>query len=123
MERAKSDQKDWKKRVNDATRVLQREEPNLKEAQTKLTDFEKHLELMGFSLDSSDFPMSSTLASSSTPVASSMNSASVDSSEPNSRLSSSTLFQVNEDCLMPSYESKAVIQKTPKKILQGLLNF
>ena len=31
LEIAKTDQKNWKKRVNDATRVLQREEPNLKE--------------------------------------------------------------------------------------------
>ena len=31
LERTKAEQKDWKKRVNDATRMLQREEPNLKE--------------------------------------------------------------------------------------------
>ena len=34
--------------------------------------------------------------------------------------SSSSLLQMNDDCLMPSYESKAVITRTAKKILQDL---
>ena len=86
-------------------------------AKIKLADFEKHLDLIGISLDD-DFPMSSTLAN-STVQESEISSGTKKSP---SLASCSTLLQVNDDCLMPTYESKAVIQKTPKKILQGKYN-
>ena len=74
---------------------------------------------MGFSLENTDFQMSSTMANMSTPSLDQPSDENVNTSL-SVKTANSTLLQVNDDCLMPTYESKAVIQKTPKKILQGI---
>ena len=110
LEQAKKDQAEAKKRVTEATRVLGREEPNLTQAKLKLENFNKTFEFLGVSMEDSGPSLSSTLLSSSSLPA---------QSEAGSHSNHSSLLQMNDDCLMPSYESKAIIQKTPKKILQG----
>lgn len=109
FERAKKEQAECKKRVAEATRVLGREGPNLTQAKQKLENFLKTFQFVGLSLEDIEPSASSSAGDSFGGPQLSRGTASTHSS----------LLQMNDDCLMPSYESKAIIQKTPKKILQG----
>ena len=112
LEQAKKEQAEAKKRVTEASRVLGREEPNLQQAKLKLENFNKTFEFLGVSVDENNPMLSSTMSHTAS------RSAASEDSIPSIH---SSLLQMNDDCLMPSYESKAIIQKTPKKILQGLM--
>ena len=112
LERAKKEQAECKKRVTEASRVLSREEPNLTQARQKLEHFLKTFEFLGVSMEDTDQLDSGVSSQGSSVGASQGSSAEMPSTH-------SSMLQMNDDCLMPSYESKAIIQKTPKKVLQG----
>ena len=112
LERAKKEQAECKKRVTEASRVLGREEPNLAQARQKLEHFSKTFEFLGVSIEENDQLDSGVSSQGSSIEASQGSAAGMHSTH-------SSMLQMNDDCLMPSYESKAIIQKTPKKVLQG----